>query len=322
VDYFLFREINGLAGWPVADTAFRAVADAGAAVIAACVAAVFLWPWRQQRTARRRAAVFATAAAGASLLANQPLAHLVGRLRPYVAHPHHVHLLIARSHDPSFPSDHATGAFALAMGVWFYDRKLARILFALAGLLAFSRVYVGTHYPGDVAGGALIGAGIATALHWSPLRLLIDRASDMFAELWDWTRLGAIRFERRYPAGVLLTGAGVALLAVSELADRVEHGLGAVMTLTGVALTAWLLVLSWLAMRRLGPRIRRGALVGWLRDWILAPLVILSAGLILFVVVAAHLSSAPGADAWLAMTGAAFVLIAQIIGQGTPHNGD
>jgi undecaprenyl-diphosphatase len=322
VDYFLFREVNGLAGWPVADAVFRAVADGGAAVIAAAVAAVFLWPWRQQRTARRRASVFATAAAGLSLLANQPVAHLVGRLRPYVAHPHHVHLLIARSHDPSFPSDHATGAFALAMGVWFYDRKLARILFALAGLLAFSRVYAGTHYPGDVAGGALIGAGVAAALYWSPLRLLIDRASDMFAELWDWTRFGAIRFERCYPASVLLTGVGVALLAISELVDRVEHGLGAAMTLIVIVLAAWLLVLGWLAMRRLGPRIRRAALVGWLRAWLLTPFVILSAGLILFVVAAAHLSSPPGADAWLVMAGAVFVLIAQIIGPANPHNGD
>jgi undecaprenyl-diphosphatase len=147
VDYFLFRAINGLAGWPPADAVFRVLANGLPAVIVVLVAGVFLWPWPQQKMARRRGAVFATASAALALMVNQPIAHLVDRLRPYAAHPGHVHLLIAPSHDPSFPSDHATGAFALAMGMWLYDRRIARVLFALAGMLAFSRVFVGTITP-------------------------------------------------------------------------------------------------------------------------------------------------------------------------------
>ena len=102
------------------------------------------------------------AAASVGLLPiNQPLGHLIDRARPYVTHPAQTHLLIARSHDPSFPSDHATGAFALAFGIWLYDRTVGTVLLVLAAVLAFARVYVGTHYTSDVIAGALMGVGVS-----------------------------------------------------------------------------------------------------------------------------------------------------------------
>src|SRR3954454_7250194 len=57
------------------------------------------------------------------------------------------------SHDPSFPSDHATGACSLAFAIWLCDGTIGTVLLVLAALLSFARVYVGTHYPGDVLGG-------------------------------------------------------------------------------------------------------------------------------------------------------------------------
>jgi undecaprenyl-diphosphatase len=116
----------------------------------------------------------------------QPIAHAIERLRPYAAHPGHAHLLISRSPDPSFPSDHATGAFALALGIWLYDRTLGAILLMLAAVLAFARVYVGTHYPGDVIAGAVIGIAVALALHrLSPVRRLIELVAERAGRLWD-----------------------------------------------------------------------------------------------------------------------------------------
>ncbi len=142
--------------------------------------------WRDRRGDRRSGAVLGTAAAGLGLLLNQPIAHAIERLRPYAAHPGHAHLLISRSHDPSFPSDHATGAFALAFGVWLYDRTLGAILLMLAAVLAFARVYVGTHYPGDVIAGAVIGIAVALALHrLSPVRRLIEAVAERAGRLWD-----------------------------------------------------------------------------------------------------------------------------------------
>ena len=149
------------------------------------MALAFLVPWRWHLPRRRVGAVFATAAAAIGLLVNQPLASWVDRLRPYVAHPATGHLLIARAHDPSFPSDHATGGFALACGMFLYDRFVGAILDALAAALAFARVYVGIHYPGDVLAGAAIGGLAALAVAIPPLRRALERLALLCSRVWD-----------------------------------------------------------------------------------------------------------------------------------------
>jgi undecaprenyl-diphosphatase len=64
----------------------------------------------------------------------------------------------------SFPSGHATVSFACAAVLAAALPRLRVPLFALAALIAFSRVYVGVHYPSDVVGGAALGILIAIAL--------------------------------------------------------------------------------------------------------------------------------------------------------------
>ena len=194
MDYTLFKAINGLSGGSVADAVFKFLAQDMVGVLIGLVALTFLIPWRSQRTERRRGAVLATASAALGLLINQPIAHLVERTRPYIAHPSHAHLLISRSHDPSFPSDHATGAFALAFGIWLYDRTIGSMLFILAGVLGFARIYVGTHYPGDVIGGALIGIGVASLLYFiGPLRRLVETVAARAGDVWDWVLVRVAR---------------------------------------------------------------------------------------------------------------------------------
>jgi undecaprenyl-diphosphatase len=186
MDYTLYKAVNGLSGDGPVDHVFRILADDLPVVLVALVALTFLVPWGARRRERRNGAVLATAAAGLALLVNQPIAHAVARARPYLAHPAHAHLLIARSADPSFPSDHATGAFSLAIGVWVYDRVLGTILLVLAAVLSFARVYVGTHYPGDVAAGALIGAAVVAALYLlPPARRSIEAIARYAGQLWD-----------------------------------------------------------------------------------------------------------------------------------------
>jgi undecaprenyl-diphosphatase len=65
----------------------------------------------------------------------------------------------------SFPSGHATTAFAAALllGLW-YPRWRAPLL-VLAGLVGLSRVVLGSHFPSDILGGALLGTG-AALLGW------------------------------------------------------------------------------------------------------------------------------------------------------------
>ena len=64
----------------------------------------------------------------------------------------------------SFPSGHATIAFACATVIAWASPKLAVPAFLLAAAIAFSRVYAGVHWPLDVLGGAILGVLLATAL--------------------------------------------------------------------------------------------------------------------------------------------------------------
>jgi len=80
------------------------------------------------------------------------------RLRPTDAYPGLVNLLTYERTDLSFPSEPAAVAFTFATGVWLVKRgRLGIVMFLMAALLAFARVYVGVHYPLDVIGGAAIG---------------------------------------------------------------------------------------------------------------------------------------------------------------------
>ncbi len=59
--------------------------------------------------------------------------------------------------DPSFPSNAICMIAAIAAGVWFASRKVSIVLWAILLLWALGRIYVGIHYPIDIAGGILIG---------------------------------------------------------------------------------------------------------------------------------------------------------------------
>jgi undecaprenyl-diphosphatase len=113
----------------------------------------------------RRPAIFVYVLLGTLLadLLSLVIRYAVGRDRPPIDYPNPVPL-VRLPDNPSFPSGHAATSFAAAALLSWLTPLPKVPLFVLAGLIAFSRVYVGVHYPLDVIGGAVLGLAVATAL--------------------------------------------------------------------------------------------------------------------------------------------------------------
>lgn len=82
---------------------------------------------------------------------------LIARPRPFVAQPAPT-VIGTHPRDASFPSGHATSSFAGATALAIVEPRLAVVWWVLAAAIAYSRIYLGVHYPLDVLAGAGLGA--------------------------------------------------------------------------------------------------------------------------------------------------------------------
>jgi undecaprenyl-diphosphatase len=125
--------------------------------------------------ARRRDVLLLTiAAVAAADLAALALKVIVDRPRPYLQDPTQ-HPIVRPLLDYSLPSGHAATSFAAATVLARFRPDLAVPLYVLAAAIAWSRVYVGVHYPSDVLVGALLGLVIGWALSELAPRLRVPR---------------------------------------------------------------------------------------------------------------------------------------------------
>jgi len=125
----------------------------------------------------RRRFPLGAALGAASYLAAEGLSTLLkgvfDRPRPSVVDPA-VHPLVAVPNNGSMPSTHAASAFAAAVAVGFVHPRLRWPLIVLATLIAFSRVWLGVHYPTDVIAGAALGTAIAYVFWRLTLRVFTE----------------------------------------------------------------------------------------------------------------------------------------------------
>ena len=124
-------------------------------------------------------------AAGASdAICAQIIKPLVGRLRPSHEFIEFINLLVPKGGKWSFPSNHAANSFAFATVLsYVFDHKKS-VLFTTASIIAFSRVYVGVHYPLDIILGAIIGY----ILSWIILSIwvIIKMRELKRGRMWVW----------------------------------------------------------------------------------------------------------------------------------------
>ena len=123
----------------------------------------FLLARRSGDAVRVARSLIAAAGVLVAVALNQPIVHAVDEPRPFTRLPHAL-VLVHRSIDASFPSDHATMAGAVAVGLLFVHRRLGALAVVAALLMAFARVYVGAHYPVDVLAGLAFGGAVAALL--------------------------------------------------------------------------------------------------------------------------------------------------------------
>jgi undecaprenyl-diphosphatase len=163
MDHDLFAAINGLSGrLRLADLVSVALSELGPFLLLIALGLIWFLPTQAaERDRRQRLALVAAIGTAGSLLVNQVVIHVWSRPRPFSVEA--ARLLLPPSPDPSFPSDHATFAFAVAVGLFLVSRRLGLLALILAALVAVSRVYVGEHYLSDVVVGALIGSAATFA---------------------------------------------------------------------------------------------------------------------------------------------------------------
>ncbi|MFD6418156.1 phosphatase PAP2 family protein [Streptomyces sp. NPDC060194] len=169
VDRRVFRWVAGLPEAPALDRGLRGLSRAadhgrlwgGCAGVLAAVGG---------HRARRAAARGLAAVTVASVTANTVAKWTVGRRRPALAGVPVGRRLGRQPATLSFPSGHSASAAAFVTGVALESTRYGALLAPVAAAVAFSRVWTGVHYPGDVLAGCALGAGAAlvTCRYWPP----------------------------------------------------------------------------------------------------------------------------------------------------------
>lgn len=117
----------------------------------------------------------AAASIAVAAVATEAMKKVVNRKRPYEVYSD----IYPDEYDngSSFPSGHTSIAFSVATSLTLSYKKwyVAAPAFLWASGVGYSRLYLGQHYPTDIAAGALVGAASAFATHWLQKKLFVEK---------------------------------------------------------------------------------------------------------------------------------------------------
>lgn len=162
IDLSVFRFINSSLSNPVLDFIMPFLTDLNRyKVVLAVVLALLLWMLiRGSRPVRLAALLLIISITISDQLSSSVIKFWFTRPRPcHVMQD--IQLLVGCGGGYSFPSSHAVNNFAGALILAFFLPRAKWWFMGFAAVIAFSRVYVGVHYPSDVIGGTVIGLIIA-----------------------------------------------------------------------------------------------------------------------------------------------------------------
>jgi undecaprenyl-diphosphatase len=171
VDIALFVFINSVLSNPVGDVAWPIITDYDK-LLPARIMLLALWLGLMTKGGRRgrvAAVLLIPLLLASDQLSSSVIKPLFQRPRPChtvdgVAILPYVRLLVNCGGGMAFPSSHAVNNFAVATLFGWTYRRYAFAFYLWAAIVAISRVAVGVHYPSDVAGGAVLGCGVAALM--------------------------------------------------------------------------------------------------------------------------------------------------------------
>ena len=104
-----------------------------------------------------------------TILGNKIIKNIVARPRPFAVD-ESVKLLIEQPGQYSFPSGHTANGFTAAVSIFLFYKKPGIAALVVAGIIAFSRMYLFVHYPTDILGGIVLGTLDAALVYWGILK--------------------------------------------------------------------------------------------------------------------------------------------------------
>jgi len=162
-DRRLYQLIHGLPHSPLSDRYGSMISDAGEGL--GWVTAGIGLAWLGGPKGRRAGIAAALAALSTTYLVQRLIKPVFRRRRPFVDR--EVLVVGIKPLDASFPSGHSAASFAAATALTAFYPNVAPLVYTLAAGVGLSRVYLGHHFPSDVAVGAATGAGIGSVIAWA-----------------------------------------------------------------------------------------------------------------------------------------------------------